>query len=186
MCGITGLFDTRASRPFSGTLIARMTDVIAHRGPDGSGLHQEPGLALGHRRLAIIDLAGGLQPMHTADGALKIVFNGEIYNFQALRRELEALGAVFLTNSDTEVLLHGWRHWKIAMLEKLRGQFAFALWDTAEQTLFLARDHFGKKPLHYAELADGTLVFGSEIKSLLRHPDVSRALDNRAISDFFT
>lgn len=186
MCGITGLFDTRGTRPFSGTLIASMTDVIAHRGPDGSGLHQEPGLALGHRRLAIIDLAGGIQPMHTADGALKIVFNGEIYNFQTLRRELEALGAVFVTNSDTEVLLHGWRYWKTAMLEKLRGMFAFVLWDATEQTLFIARDHFGKKPLHYAELADGTLVFGSEIKSLLRHPDVSRALDNQAISDFFT
>ena len=115
MCGIAGLFDTRATRSFSDTLIARMTDVIAHRGPDGSGLHQEPGLALGHRRLAIIDLAGGIQPMHTTDGALKIVFNGEIYNFQALRHELEALGAVFLTNSDTEVLLHGWRHWKTAI-----------------------------------------------------------------------
>jgi asparagine synthase (glutamine-hydrolysing) len=186
MCGIAGLFDTRGMMAFDDALIVRMTDAVAHRGPDGSGIYNKPGIALGHRRLSIIDLAGGHQPMHTAEGDLTIVFNGEIYNFQALRGELAALGAVFLTNSDTEVLLHGWRHWKTGMLAKLHGMFAFALWDARDQTLFLARDRFGKKPLHYALLNDGTLVFGSEIKSILCHLGVGRTIDNQAASDFFT
>jgi asparagine synthase (glutamine-hydrolysing) len=185
MCGLAGLFDMNGIAPFEDGLIRRMTDAVAHRGPDGMGIHQEPGLALGHRRLSIIDLAGGSQPMQTPDGALVIVFNGEIYNFPELRAELEELGATFRTRSDTEVLLHGWRHWNTGMLDKLRGMFAFALWDARAETLVLARDKFGKKPLHYA-LANGTLVFGSEIKSLLCHPGVGRALDPQATSDFFT
>src|SRR6185312_14201057 len=154
MCGIVGLFDTRTKTPFDEALIRRMTDAVAHRGPDGCGILNEPGIALGHRRLAIIDLAGGHQPMSTADGALTVIFNGEIYNFLDLRTELQGLGAVFASRSDTEVLLHGWRHWGSAMLAKLHGMFAFALWDAREQTLFLARDKFGKKPLHYAMLPD--------------------------------
>lgn len=186
MCGIAGLFDTRGGTAFETTLIRAMTDAVAHRGPDGSGLHVEPGLALGHRRLAIIDLAGGAQPMQTPDGALTVVFNGEIYNFLELRAELEGLGANFLTRCDTEVLLLGWRHWKEGLLRRLRGMFAFALWDAAEQMLVLARDPFGKKPLHYALLADGTLAFGSEIKSLLCHRGLDRALDPQAVEDFFT
>lgn len=186
MCGIAGLFDTQEKRPFDEALIRRMTDAVAHRGPDGSGIHNEPGLALGHRRLAIIDLAGGHQPMYTADGALAVTFNGEIYNFRDLRAELEGLGAVFASHSDTEVLLHGWRYWRTGMLAKLHGMFAFALWDKNEETLFLARDRFGKKPLHYALLPDATLVFGSEIKSVLCHRGVDRALDAQAASDFFT
>ena len=185
MCGIAGLFDTRGGAPFETALIRAMTDAVAHRGPDGSGLHVEPGLALGHRRLAIIDLAGGAQPMQTPDGALTVVFNGEIYNFLELRAELEGLGARFLTRCDTEVLLLGWRYWKEGLLRRLRGMFAFALWDAAEQTLVLARDPFGKKPLHYALLADGTLAFGSEIKSLLCHKGVDRVLDPQAVEDFF-
>lgn len=186
MCGIAGLFDTRTKTPFDEALIRRMTDAVAHRGPDGCGILNEPGIALGHRRLAIIDLAGGHQPMSTADGALTVIFNGEIYNFLDLRTELQGLGAVFASRSDTEVLLHGWRHWGSAMLAKLHGMFAFALWDAREQTLFLARDKFGKKPLHYAMLPDGTLAFGSEIKSLLCHPGMDRTLDPQAASDFFT
>jgi asparagine synthase (glutamine-hydrolysing) len=186
MCGLAGLFDIKGLTPYDPALLARMTDVIAHRGPDGSGLHAEPGLGLGHRRLAIIDLAGGAQPMHTPDRLLTIVFNGEIYNFQELRAELEASGARFTTRSDTEVLLHGWRRWGEQLLPRLNGMFAFALWDAREQTLVLARDRFGKKPLHYALLDDGTLAFGSEIKSLLCAPQVSRALDREAVADFFT
>jgi asparagine synthase (glutamine-hydrolysing) len=186
MCGIAGLFDTRGKRDFAPALLGRMTDSIAHRGPDGSGLHQEPGLGLGHRRLAIIDIGGGHQPMHTADRALSIVFNGEIYNFLELRAELEGQGAVFVTHSDTEVLLHGWRIWGVAMLPKLQGMFAFALWDVAEQTLILARDRFGKKPIYYSLLDDGTLAFGSELKCLLNVPQVGRTLDREAVSDFFT
>lgn len=186
MCGIAGLFDTKGSRPFPAAVVRGMTDAIAHRGPDGEGLHLEPGVALGHRRLAIIDLAGGAQPMRTPDGALTVVYNGEIYNFAELRAELQARGARFLTRSDTEVLLHGWRQWGEALLPRLRGMFALALWDAREQTLVLARDPFGKKPLHYACLPDGVLAFGSEIKALLRLAEVGRDLDPEAIEDFLT
>ncbi len=163
-----------------------MTDTLAHRGPDGRGLYNGPGVALGHRRLSIIDLAGGTQPMQTPDSALTVVFNGEIYNFPALRAELETHGACFVTNSDTEVLLHGWRQWHLGMLSRLRGMFAFALWDARDETLLLARDPLGKKPLYYAELADGVLAFASELKALLCHPGLDRALDHQAVSDFFT
>ena len=185
MCGIAGLFDTRGSRSFDPTILGRMTDAVTHRGPDGSGTHLEPGVAFGHRRLAIIDIAGGVQPMCTRDGSLTVVFNGEIYNFMDLRAELEGRGAQFETRSDTEVLLHGWRYWREGIVGKLQGQFAFALWDSAQQTLFLARDHFGKKPLHYSELDGGILVFGSEIKSLLCVPGLDRSLDSSAVEDFF-
>ncbi|MBN9590194.1 MAG: asparagine synthase (glutamine-hydrolyzing) [Alphaproteobacteria bacterium 64-11] len=186
MCGIAGLFDCRGRRPFAEGLIAAMTDTLVHRGPDGGGLYCAAGVALGHRRLAIIDLAGGAQPMQTQDGALTVVFNGEIYNFPELRAELEAHGARFVTSSDTEVLLHGWRQWGVQMLARLRGMFAFALWDSRDETLVLARDPLGKKPLHYALLADGTLAFASELKSLLCHSGLDRTLDNEAVSDFFT
>ncbi len=186
MCGLTGLYDCTGTRSFDGRLAQAMTDAIAHRGPDGDGILNLPGLALGHRRLAIIDLSGGAQPMHTADGALSIVFNGEIYNFQELAVELAARGAVFRTRSDTEVLLHGWREWGRGLFARLRGMFAFALWDAREETLVLARDPFGKKPLHYAMLPDGRLAFGSEIKSLLCIPELDRRLEPAAVEDFFT
>lgn len=185
MCGIAGLFDIKGSRPYETRLLEEMTDVIAHRGPDGAGMHLAPGVALGHRRLAIIDLAGGAQPMHTADRSLTVVFNGEIYNFLELRAELEAKGAQFTTRSDTEVLLHGWREWREQLFARLNGMFALALYDARDQTLVLARDRFGKKPLHYALLDDGGLVFGSEIKSLLRVPALGRELDPQAAADFF-
>lgn len=186
MCGLAGLFDTRGTRAFQSDLIGRMTDVISHRGPDGDGVHLAPGLALGHRRLAIIDIAGGVQPMSLPDGDLTVVFNGEIYNFLDLRAELQALGAQFISRSDTEVLLHGWRHWREGLFARLNGMFAFALWDAREQSLILARDRFGKKPLHYSTTDDGVLVFGSEIKSLLCAPGVDKALSPEAVEDFFT
>lgn len=185
MCGIAGVFDTKGSRPYPAAVLRAMTDAIAHRGPDGEGFHLEPGVALGHRRLAIIDLAGGAQPMHSADGALVVVYNGEIYNFAELRAQLQAKGARFVTRSDTEVLLHGWREWGEALLPRLRGMFAIALWDARERTLLLARDPLGKKPLHYAELPDGSLAFASEIKALLRIAEVGRDLDPTAVEDFF-
>jgi asparagine synthase (glutamine-hydrolysing) len=186
MCGLAGIYDCVGIRSFDGRLVGAMTDAIAHRGPDGEGILNLPGVALGHRRLAIIDLAGGTQPMHTADGALSIVFNGEIYNFQELAAELAAKGAIFRTRSDTEVLLHGWREWGRGLFARLRGMFAFALWDSRDATLVLARDPFGKKPLHYAMLPDGRLVFGSEIKSLLCVPELDRRLEPKAVEDFFT
>lgn len=186
MCGLAGLFDGHGRRPFNPALLQRMTDAIAHRGPDGAGAHLEPGLALGHRRLAIIDLAGGAQPMSLHDRSATVVFNGEIYNFRELRAELEAVGARFRTRSDTEVLLHGWRAWGEALLPRLRGMFAFALWDARDETLVLARDQLGKKPLHYAELAEGVLAFGSELKSLLCVAELGRDLEPTAVADFFT
>jgi len=185
MCGIAGYFDTREHRSVPEPLLRRMTDAIAHRGPDGSDLFRAPGVGLGHRRLAIIDLACGAQPMATADGQVVIVFNGEIYNFQDVRRELEALGHRFRTNSDTEVILYAWLEYGEACVHRLRGMFAFAIHDHRTRSLFLARDRLGVKPLHYAELPSGELIFGSELKALLVHPKLSRELDATAIEDYF-
>ena len=185
MCGISGLFDLRGERHFEQGLIHAMNDRIAHRGPDGEGFHREAGVAFGHRRLSIIDLVGGAQPMSTADEAVTIVFNGEIYNYLVLKAELEAHGAHFRTNSDTEVLLHGWREWGEGLLENIKGMFAFALWDRSEKTLLLARDRFGKKPLHYGISADGVLAFSSEIKGLRPVDGLDRRLNKEAVADFF-
>lgn len=158
-------------------LLAAMTASLRHRGPDGDGLHVDGGLGLGHRRLAVLDLAGGAQPMHRADGQAVITFNGEIYNYQALRREL-LTSLPLRTNSDTEVLLAGHQLWGTAgLLARVRGMFAFALWDAADRSLLLARDHLGIKPLYYAVLADGALLFASEPKALLCCPEVDRGLD---------
>ncbi|TKD50922.1 XrtA/PEP-CTERM system amidotransferase [Sphingomonas baiyangensis] len=184
MCGIAGLFYPGTPKPIEPGRVAAMTDALAHRGPDGSGIWTAQGVGLGHRRLSIIDLAGGRQPMASDDGAVTVSFNGEIYNFAELRAELEAKGARFRTHSDTEVLLHGWRAWGTDMLARLNGMFAFALHDASRQCLFLARDRMGVKPLHYAELADGALAFASELKGLLAHPLLRRELDLRAVEDF--
>ncbi len=184
MCGIAGLFHPGVAKPVDPARIARMTAVLSHRGPDGEGVWTAPGVGLGHRRLSIIDVAGSPQPMH--DGALTVSYNGEIYNFAELRAELAAAGARFRTGGDTEVLLHGWRAWGPGMLDRLNGMFAFALHDGDAQTLFLARDRLGVKPLHYVELADGAVAFSSELKGLLAHPLVRRIPDLRAVEDFLT
>jgi asparagine synthase (glutamine-hydrolysing) len=185
MCGIAGLFDPAGARPFAPSLIGAMTDALAHRGPDGRGVHHAPGVALGHRRLSIIDVEGSPQPMLAADGRVAIVFNGEIYNFSDIRRELEALGHAFRTQGDTEAILRGWLEWGEAVVGRLRGMFAFAIHDARTNTLFLARDRLGVKPLHWAELPDGTVAFASEIKGLLAHPDLPRDLDPTAVEDYF-
>lgn len=184
MCGIAGLYYPATPKPVEPHRIVQMTDAIAHRGPDGAGVWTAPGVGLGHRRLAIIDLEGGVQPMATPDQGVVVVFNGEIYNFQEVRAELEALGARFATDSDTEVLLHGWRAWGPNLLPKLNGMFAFALYDANARSLFLARDRFGVKPLHYAELSDGALAFASELKGLMAHPLFRRTPDFRAVEDY--
>lgn len=184
MCGIAGMFHLGTAKPVDPQRVRLMTDVLAHRGPDGSGIWTAPGVGLGHRRLAIIDLVTGEQPMRSADGDLTVVFNGEIYNFRELRRELEAVGTVFQTNSDTEVILHGWRRWGADCVTRFDGMFAFALFDGSRQCLFLARDRLGVKPLFYVELSDGGVLFASELKGLLAHPLVRRAPDVRAIEDF--
>src|SRR4051794_33953168 len=185
MCGITGIVDLKSRREVSRTLLSRMNETQVHRGPDAGGLHLEPGVGLGHRRLSIIDLATGQQPLFNEDGSVVVVFNGEIYNYQALIPELTALGHVFRTKSDTEVIVHAWEAWGEACVERFRGMFAFALWDRNRETLFLARDRLGVKPLYYAVLDDGQLAFGSELKSLAVHPGLARDLDPLAIEDYF-
>jgi asparagine synthase (glutamine-hydrolysing) len=184
MCGLTGLFRFSGERRPDAQLLRRMTDAIRHRGPDGEGFHIEPGIGLGHRRLAIVDLAGGAQPMSTPDGRVTIVFNGEIYNHESLRRELEEAGHVFRTRSDTEAILHGWREWGTGCLERMNGMFAFALWDQGQGQLLLARDRLGEKPLHYAQLPDGSVAFASELAGLIAIPELSRRMDPTAIEDF--
>ncbi len=185
MCGIAGLFDLTGRRPFDHALLARMNGRLAHRGPDGEGFHNEPGCALAHRRLAIIDLAGGDQPLYNEDDSVCVVFNGEIYNYRELTRELEACGHRFRTRSDTEVIVHGWEEWGERCVERFRGMFAFALWDRTRETLFLARDRLGIKPVYYAVLPDRQLLFGSELKALLVHPGVERRLDASAVEEYF-
>lgn len=186
MCGIAGIFDTRDRRAIDERLLADMTNSLEHRGPDGSGFHAEPGLGLGHRRLSIIDIDGGAQPMFNADRTVALTFNGEIYDFAALRHELASLGHRFTSNCDTEVIIYAWEEWGPDCLSRLDGMFAFALWDRRRETLFLARDRFGKKPLYYSVLPDGFLLFGSELKSLMRHPGLDRSIDATAVADYVT
>ena len=175
MCGIAGFVGARADMQ---EILQKMTDRIAHRGPDGEGHYIDGPVALGHRRLSIIDLEGGRQPMFNEDGSLTVVFNGEIYNFQPLREELIAAGHTFSTRCDTEVLLHGYEQWGRELLTRLRGMFTFALWDKNSRTLFCARDHFGIKPLYYYVAPEtGTLLFGSEIKCFLDHPEFKKELN---------
>ena len=185
MCGIVALFDGRGRRDIDRGLVERMNESQHHRGPDEGGVHLEPGIALGHRRLSIIDLSTGQQPLYNEDRSVAVVFNGEIYNFRELVPELQALGHVFRTKSDTEVIVHAWEAWGANCVRRFRGMFAFALWDSNLQTLFLARDRLGVKPLFYSQLADGMWIIGSELKSLLVHPGLQREIDPLAIEEYF-
>ena len=185
MCGITGIFDTRGKGQIDRAVLNRMNESQFHRGPDEGGLHIEPGLGLGHRRLSIIDLSTGQQPLYNEDQTVCVVFNGEIYNYQELIPELQALGHIFHTRSDTEVIVHAWEAWGEQCVDRFRGMFAFALWDRNRETLFLARDRLGVKPLFYALLDDGTFLFGSELKSLLAHGRLKREIDPRAVEEYF-
>ncbi len=184
MCGIAGLFYPAVAKPVEPARLRAMGEALAHRGPDGSGEWAAPGVGFAHRRLSIIDVAGSPQPMVDADARHGIVFNGEIYNDRDLRRELEARGRVFATQGDTEVLLQGYAEWGPSLLDRLNGMFAFAIHDARTQSLFLARDRLGVKPLHYVELADGALAFASELKALMAHPLLRRTPDVRAVEDF--
>jgi asparagine synthase (glutamine-hydrolysing) len=185
MCGITGIFDTRGNRPVDTAVLQRMNDSQQHRGPDEGSVHVEPGVGFGHRRLSIIDIATGQQPLFNEDGSVVVVFNGEIYNYQELIPELQAAGHRFHTKSDTEAIVHAWEQWGEDCVKRFRGMFAFALWDRNRQTLFMARDRLGVKPLFYALLDDGTLLFGSELKSLLAHGRLKRDIDPLAIEEYF-
>jgi asparagine synthase (glutamine-hydrolysing) len=191
MCGIAGTVGPKAALAGAPAreLIRQMCDVIEHRGPDDWGFRvenfAESTLAIGARRLSIIDVAGGRQPISNEDGTVWIVFNGEIYNYRELREELISRGHRFATRSDTETIVHLYEEEGERCVERLRGMFSFAIWDSRDRSLTLARDRAGKKPAHYA-LANGALVFGSEIKSLLRHPAVKREISLEAIADYLT
>lgn len=186
MCGIVGIWDSRGQRSFARETLVRMNESQHHRGPDETGVHLSPGVALGHKRLSIIDLATGQQPLYNEDHSVVVVYNGEIYNYAELIPELTALGHVFRTRSDTEVIVHAWEAWGEECVQRFRGMFAFALWDEKKQTLFLARDRLGVKPLFYAQLPDGQWLFGSELKALLAHGGLAREIDPRSVDDFFT
>ena len=183
MCGIAGIFNID-HRPADRELTHRMTEVLSHRGPDGSGIFASGPAALGHRRLSIIDLAGGVQPMTNEDGTIHVTFNGEIYNFIELRDELVSAGHVFTTRSDTEVIVHAYEQWGDDCVKRFNGIFAFALWDSTRSRMLLARDHVGVKPLYY-RLQDGRLLFGSEIKAILQAPGCQREVDVTALGAAF-
>ena len=184
MCGICGIFDLNGL-PIDPAVLGEMTEIIRHRGPDGDGQYVDREVGLGHRRLSIIDLGGGAQPIGNEDGKLQIVFNGEIYNFVELRAELESFGHKFKTRSDTEVIVHAYEEWGADCVRRFNGMFAFALWDGHKRELFLARDHLGIKPLYHVTIGS-KLVFASEIKCLLLHPGCPRELDLESLAELFT
>jgi asparagine synthase (glutamine-hydrolysing) len=190
MCGIAGFVESSTApsprtADASRALVHRMCDVIRHRGPDDEGVWVDDGVALGMRRLSIIDLSTGHQPIHNEDGSVWIVFNGEIYNFRELRRELEGAGHRFYTSTDTEVIVHAYEQWGKEAIGRLRGMFGLALWDANTRSLLVARDRIGIKPLHYA-MVNGRFYFGSELKSLLEAPDVPRDLDPDALDHYLS
>ena len=184
MCGLAGIVLANRGDRANEKILLAMRDAQLHRGPDEAGLYFGKGVGLGHRRLSIIDLSHGQQPMVDEAAGLALVYNGELYNFMALKAELEHQGVTFASNSDTEVLLRAWQHWGEACLTRLVGMFAFAVWDMRAQRIHLARDPIGIKPLYYGLTRSGDLVFASELKGLLVHPDVERRIDPRALEDY--
>ena len=184
MCGITGIY-YRNGNSVDSNILKRMTAELAHRGPDEEGFYHKGSIGFGHRRLSIIDLSTGQQPLSNEDGNVWICFNGEIYNYQSLKKRLEEKGHVFRTNSDTETIVHAYEEWGTDAVKKFRGMFAFALWDGIKEQLVLARDRVGKKPLYYF-MDDNRFVFASEIKAILKHPDIPRDLDLTAFSDYMS
>lgn len=183
MCGLCGFTGELVDRE---THLRQMTEKIIHRGPDSDGFYTDADIAMGFRRLSIIDLGAGDQPLYNEDKTLVLTFNGEIYNYKALRAQLLEKGHIFVTESDSEVLLHGFEEWGEELLPRLRGMFGFAIWNTEKKELFLARDPFGIKPMHYTRLADGRLVYGSEIKSILTHPDVKKEFNPAALDGYLS
>lgn len=182
MCGIVGFTNKVKDAEM---IIERMMDAIKHRGPDAGDKYIDEHIALGFQRLSIIDLETGSQPLYNEDRSMVLVFNGEIYNYQKLREELIEAGHCFATSTDSEVLVHGYEEWGKDVLQKLRGMFAFVIWDTKKQELFGARDFFGIKPMYYAKMGD-SFIFGSEIKSFLQHPDFIKELNRTALENYLT
>jgi asparagine synthase (glutamine-hydrolysing) len=185
MCGFVGIVDLKSKHDIDSRLLGRMNNSLFHRGPDEEGSHVEPGVGLGHRRLSIIDLSTGQQPLFNEDHTVVVVYNGEIYNHEEIRRTLIQRGHTFRTRSDTEVIVHAWEEWGEDSVTRFNGMFAFALWDRNRSELFLARDRLGIKPLYYAVLANGHLIFGSEMKALLVHPELERSLNHSAVEEYF-
>lgn len=185
MCGIAGICQIKAPGVIRKESLKRMVQVLNHRGPDERGIYLDDRVGLGHARLSIIDLHSGIQPIHNEDQTLWLVYNGEVFNYPELRSDLLERGHRFYTNTDSEVILHLYETFGAQCLERLRGQFAFALWDNARNELFLARDHVGIRPLYYTE-ASGRLLFASEVKALFVHPEVERSIDPRALDQIFT
>jgi len=185
MCGIAGVFDTTGRRPLDPELVRGMNARLRHRGPDENDVYTEPGVALGHTRLAVIDLRNGRQPMTNEDGSVLVTFNGEIYNFRELATELTQCGHVLRTRCDTEVIVHAWEEWGERCVERFRGMFAFAVFDRRRGTMFLARDRLGVKPLYYTFTDDGLLCFASELKALRGLPQFPRGVDPTAVADYF-
>lgn len=179
------MFDMRGARGIDSSLLTRMNESQHHRGPDEGEIYTEPGVGFGHRRLSVIDISLGQQPLFNEDRSVVTVFNGEIYNYREVRADLMKLGHTFSTKSDTEVIVHGWEQWGEACVQHFRGMFAFAVWDRKKQTMFMARDRLGVKPFYYAILPDGMFAFGSELKSLRALPGLSREIDPRAVEDYF-
>lgn len=184
MCGLTGIWEYSGAKIQQETLL-RMNNTLIHRGPDDFGIYTEPGIGLGHRRLSIIDLSGGKQPLCNEDGAIWVVFNGEIYNFKELGSVLKSKGHIFKTHSDTEVIVHAYEEWGESCIERLHGMFAIALWDSRQKKMVLVRDRLGKKPLYYFE-NEKRLIFGSEIKAILEYPGISRSVNLQALSDYLS
>jgi asparagine synthase (glutamine-hydrolysing) len=184
MCGIAGILHLNGA-PVGSDELCRMRDAMSHRGPDGAGLHIDGALGLAHRRLSIIDLDSGAQPLGNEDDSVLVVFNGEIYNYIELRQQLLGAGHRFKTQSDTEVIVHAYEQWGVECVSRFNGIFAFALWDAKQRRLFLARDHLGVKPLYY-HLDRSVLIFSSEIKGLLAHPECPRDVDTQSLGDLFT
>jgi len=177
--------DVRGGRTVDEALLRRMNDTQHHRGPDEGDIYIEPGIGFGHRRLSVIDIALGQQPLGNEDGSVMVCYNGEIYNFRELTAELKELGHTFRTKSDTEVIVHAWEQWGEDCVHRFRGMFAIGLWDRNQQVMFLARDRLGVKPLYYAMTPDGWFAFSSELKALRMHPSLPRGIDPRAVEDYF-
>jgi len=186
MCGICGFVNSEKTEPFSSSLLSSMCHTIFHRGPDDEGIFIDKKIALGTRRLSIIDLEGGHQPLANEDNSIWVAHNGEVYNFPELRKELKSLGHSFTTKTDTETLVHSYEEWGENFVNKLRGMFAFVIWDGRQEKLLLVRDRIGIKPLYYTLLKDKTLVFGSELKAVIAHPRVKRSLEPKALDLFLT
>ena len=186
MCGFVGY--THVENKDDGQIIRKMTDAIKHRGPDSDGIYSDHKISLGFRRLSIIDLSEvAKQPMFNEKEDIVLVFNGEIYNYQALREDLLTKGHQFHSHTDSEVIIHGYEEYGVEILSKLRGMFAFSIWDTTRQRLFIARDYFGIKPLYYTQnTKDGSLLFGSEIKSFLQNPNFNKELNKDALRPYLT